>query len=352
MAYFDRYDRYDGYWRPYVSQAERRRQAARTMQKLRKAGQTVSPVEITGRTIATTFWGGAWCDNLERYSDYENRLPRGRTYVRNGSVIDLQIAAGAVTALVSGTEIYRVRVNVTPVPPARWRTICGKCAGGIDSLVELLQGRFSNAVMQHLCRQGTGLFPTPKEIRFSCTCPDWASMCKHVAAVLYGIGARLDHQPELLFRLRRVDAHDLLARAGDPLSLSKKKPAAAKVLADAALTEVFGVDLVTAGGEQAAAASASKTVQGPQRSKGAGKAKTRKLAKSIDVAVAPTASPAPASRTRRSKPPKATKATTGETERPSKAARPTMGAAARKAVAERMKRYWQERRRQARHGKS
>jgi uncharacterized Zn finger protein len=173
-----------------------------------------------------------------------------------------------------------------------------------------------------------------------------------VAAVLYGIGARLDHQPELLFRLRRVDAHDLLARAGDGLSLSKKKPAAAKVLADAALTEVFGVDLVTAGGEQAAAASASKTVQGPQRSKGAGKAKTRKLAKSIDVAVAPTASPAPASRTRRSKPPKATKATTGETERPSKAARPTMGAAARKAVAERMKRYWQERRRQARHGKS
>ena len=169
---------------------------------------------IEGRTIARTFWGKAWCDNLERYSDYANRLPRGRTYVRNGSVVDLQIAPGEVNATVSGSELYKVAVKVSAVPKARWNSICTDCAGAIDSLVELLQGRFSKGVMERICQQKTGLFPAPDEIEFSCSCPDWASMCKHVAAVLYGIGARLDEQPELLFKLRKVDEKDLIAKAG------------------------------------------------------------------------------------------------------------------------------------------
>ncbi len=245
---YSRYDRYDsgggwGGFAPYVSVAERRAQAQGKLQGLRKAGKTVSPVEIAGRKIATTFWGGAWCDNLERYSDYANRIPRGRTYVRNGSVIDLKIGAGQVEALVSGSSIYTVQIGVTPVPAPRWKAICGQCAGGIDSLVELLQGRFSKAVMAHLCQQGTGLFPAPAEITFSCSCPDWASMCKHVAAVLYGVGARLDHQPELLFRLRQVDEQELITWAGADVPLAKKGPAASKVLADEDLAGVFGVDL-------------------------------------------------------------------------------------------------------------
>jgi len=82
---------YDWGWRPRVSMAERKLQAQRKIQQLRKKGHAVSPVNIQGRAIATTFWGKAWCENLERYSDFANRLPRGRTYARNGSVIDLQI---------------------------------------------------------------------------------------------------------------------------------------------------------------------------------------------------------------------------------------------------------------------
>ncbi|MBI3265273.1 MAG: SWIM zinc finger family protein, partial [Acidobacteria bacterium] len=179
-------------WNPYVRVAARRQQAVHRLAKLKKKGRDVSPVLIEGRKIATTFWGKAWCDNLERYSDYANRLPRGRTYVRNGSVIDLQMSPGRVTALVSGSEIYDVRVSVTVVPRARWRAICRDCTGGIDSLVELLQGRLSTSVMARICEPKTGLFPAPKDISFQCSCPDWASMCKHVAAVLYGIGARLD----------------------------------------------------------------------------------------------------------------------------------------------------------------
>lgn len=233
-------------WRPYVPVAERRRQALLKMEKLRKKGQPVSPVELEGRTIARTFWGKAWCDNLERYSDYSNRLPRGRTYVRNGSVIDLQIEPGEVKALVSGSEIYKVSVKVATVPKARWKSICSDCAGAIDSLVELLQGRFSKGVMERICQQKTGLFPAPAEIEFKCSCPDWAYMCKHVAAVLYGIGSRLDHQPELLFKLRQVNEQDLIAKAGSDLPLAKAAPAAEKVLSADRLSELFGLEMAPA----------------------------------------------------------------------------------------------------------
>lgn len=233
---------YDYGWRTYVPSAVRRLQALQALQRFRRIGRELSPVEVVGRRIATTFWGAAWCDNLEHYSDFANRLPRGRTYVRGRRVIDLKIGAGEVTALVSGSEIYEVKIAVAPVPAGPWRRICRACAGGIDSLVELLQGRLSQAVMTRLCAPGTGLFPTPREITFTCSCPDWAFMCKHVAAVLYGVGARLDLQPELLFLLRQVEGKDLLAGAG-AAPLTAKGPKADKVLARQDLAEVFGVEL-------------------------------------------------------------------------------------------------------------
>ncbi len=247
MAYHDYYG-----FRPYVSVGARRAQAARELAKLQKRGRTMSPVVIEGRTIAETFWGEAWCDNLERYSDFANRLPRGRTYVRNGSVVDLQVGPGSVTALVSGSTMYDVKVTVGPVPRDRWSAICKDCSGAIDSVIELLQGRFSKGVMTRLCEEKTGLFPSPKDILFTCSCPDWASMCKHVAAVLYGIGARLDHQPELLFTLRKVDQQDLIAKAGSGLSKTKG-PARAKVLAHDDLSEMFGIEMAPASPKQPAA---------------------------------------------------------------------------------------------------
>ncbi len=235
-------------WRPYVSVAKRRQKAAKEMAKLKKKGHPVSPVVVEGRTIVKTFWGKAWCENLEQYSDFANRLPRGRTYVRNGSVIDLQIAPGEIKALVSGSEIYKVAVKVAPVAKGRWRSICTDCAGAIDSLIELLQGRFSKGVMERVCRQKTGLFPSPHEIELSCSCPDWAGMCKHVAAVLYGIGARLDHQPELLFRLHSVDEKELIAGAGKALPQAKRAPAAGKVLGGEDLAALFGLDMAQGSG--------------------------------------------------------------------------------------------------------
>jgi len=232
-----------GEWAPYVPVAERRRKAEREIVKLRKKGAVVSPVKIEGRQIARTFWGKAWCDNLESYRDYENRLPRGRTYVRNGSVLDLQIAPREVTAMVSGSTIYKVKVSIGEVGPARWKTLCADCSGGIDSLVELLQGRFSKGVMERLCRQDAGLFPRPSEIRFTCSCADYASMCKHIAAVLYGVGARLDERPELLFRLRAVDETELLSDLGNTLPDTRTKRGTAQTLVGDDLAALFGLDM-------------------------------------------------------------------------------------------------------------
>jgi uncharacterized Zn finger protein len=230
-------------WQPYMPVAERRRQAERKLAKLKKQGQSIAPVVIEGRIIGKTFWGKSWCSNLERYSDYENRIPRGRTYVRNGSVVDLQIGKGEVTAMVAGSQLYKIKITIAPVKTARWKAICRDCAGTIDSLVELLQGRLAKGVMDRVCRPGDGLFPSPSEIKLSCSCPDWADMCKHVAAALYGVGARLDDKPQLLFVLRGVDENELIAGAGQDLSLTKAMPRAGKVLDDGDVAALFGLEM-------------------------------------------------------------------------------------------------------------
>jgi uncharacterized Zn finger protein len=240
MGYYD----YGG-WAPYVSVAERRLEAEREVAKLRKKGQKLEPVAIEGRTIARTFWGKAWCDNLERYRDFAYRLDRGRSYVRNGLVIDLQIAERKVSAMVSGSEVYQITIGIDPVAKPQWKSICRDCSGGIDSLVELLQGRLSQPVMERMCRQGVGLFPKPREIHLNCSCPDYASMCKHVAAALYGVGARLDREPDLLFRLRAVDAQDLVSGLDEALP-KKKAPAGGKVLEAEDLSAMFGLDMAEA----------------------------------------------------------------------------------------------------------
>ena len=229
-------------WRPYVPVAERRARAAREMTKLaKKTGQAALPVLLDGRKIAATFWGKAWCDNLEAYSDFANRLPRGRTYVRNGSVVDLQISRGTVTARVSGSSLYKIEIKIKPLAPPLWSSIQSECAGKIDSLVELLQGKLSSGVMQIVTRQERGLFPTPKEIDLDCSCPDWADLCKHVAASLYGVGARLDQNPGLLFLLRGVDPSDLISKASAADAVRQVGPAPS--MSDAEVADVFGIEV-------------------------------------------------------------------------------------------------------------
>ncbi|MEA2991052.1 MAG: hypothetical protein QOG83_3763 [Alphaproteobacteria bacterium] len=297
-------------WGDYVSVGEKRLQAQQALAKLRKQGRSVAPVTIEGRKIANSFWGQSWCTNLERYSDYAYRLPRGRSYVRNGFVVDLQIAKGEITARVSGSDLYSVKIVMAPVKTSRWKSICCDCAGTIDSLVELLQGRLAKGVMDRVCREGDGLFPSPEEIKLSCSCPDWADMCKHVAAALYGVGARLDAEPRLLFVLRGVDENELLAGGSGNMALARPAPSA-KVLADSDVAALFGLEMAEAATSDTAALAAPKR---RQRAKTAGGSKTPALKKPAAARKGNT-SRAPQSKSRSKSEPKSASGTRPRTRR-------------------------------------
>ena len=233
-------------WSPYVPVAQRRANAAKALQKvMKKTGKVPQPVEISGRAIALSFWGKGWCDHMESFHDYANRLPRGRTYVRNGSVCHLEIKEGKIEAMVSGSTMYNVVIAVAPLLQARWSAVKSSCIGGVASLIDLLRGKLSSGVMEVVSHRTTGLFPLPGEIKFGCDCPDSAVMCKHVAAVLYGVGARLDHAPEKLFELRGVNHEELvdLPAAGRTVAAAG---GSRRRMAAAGLGDMFGIDLAEA----------------------------------------------------------------------------------------------------------
>jgi uncharacterized Zn finger protein len=236
----------------YVPVAQRLADGRRKLAKQAKTrGRPVAPVTIEGRTIASTFWGKAWCENLERYSDFASRLPRGRTYVRNGSVLDLHISQGLVEAHVAGSELYTVTIALGRLAAPRWKKVIASCTGKIGSLIGLLRGELSGEVLAVLTDARGGLFPAPHEITLDCSCPDDATMCKHVAAVLSGVGARLDERPELFFVLRQVDQAELIAggAAADVLAAAGAKAGAKaggrgkKRIAAGAVASVFGIEL-------------------------------------------------------------------------------------------------------------
>ncbi len=198
--------------------------------------------------MASTWWGKAWNQNLEKYADYENRIGRGRSYVRHGSVLDLQIESKQIKAQVagSGSSIYTVDIRIKEIKKATWMKIRKKCEGQLNSLQKLLAGKFPKDLQEIFTVKGQGLFPSPKEITFECSCPDWAVMCKHVAATLYGIGARLDEDPELFFKLRNAKVKDLISQAissktSELLGQAKKK--SQKALEETDLSDLFGIDL-------------------------------------------------------------------------------------------------------------
>ncbi len=229
----------------YVSADEKRRRAGTAARKLEKTGRKLSPVLLIGRFIAESFWSKAWCKNLEGYSDYASRLPRGRSYLRQGAVLDLQISRGTIQATVSGTRLYEVGIKIDTLAKDTWTRLKADCAGKVGSLMELLQGKLAAPVMEVVTRADRGLFPKPKEIHLECSCPDWADLCKHVAAVLYGVSTRLDERPELLFVLRGVDHLELIASATRIVTDDLMAPPTGKgnTLEESSLTEIFGIEI-------------------------------------------------------------------------------------------------------------
>lgn len=278
---------------PYVSVAERRAKAARKLKVLRKKNPDIQPVVIEGRAIASTWWGKSWNDNLERYADYSNRIGRGRSYVRHGAVLDLVIKAGEICSLVQGSQArpYKVEISIKPLGKKNWEKVRKAAAGKLDSLGELLAGKFPKGLQELFFARGEGLFPAPREIDFDCSCPDWASMCKHVAATLYGVGARLDEDPELFFALRKIEMDDLISQAvkGTTRALLKKAESrSARVMEDADLGDVFGIELDEEVGKGVGKPSRKKATgaKGPARKKrGAGRRKKGEGTQGEDASV-------------------------------------------------------------------
>jgi uncharacterized Zn finger protein len=235
----------------YVSSAEKKDKATKALKRLMKKDQNIKPVILDNRTLAKTWWGKAWNKNLERYADYSNRIGRGRGYVRNGAVLDLQINKGKITALVQGTgrDPYLVAINIKPVKDKVWQKIKSDCAGKLDSLQDLLLGRFSQRLMDIFMKEGAGLFPTPSEIKLACDCPDWATMCKHVAAALYGVGARLDQSPDLFFRLRGIGVKELITETVKDSAgklLAKARVKSSRIIKTGNLSKIFNIELAEA----------------------------------------------------------------------------------------------------------
>lgn len=241
MRYFEEYPE-------YVPVAQRRANAERKLKQLLKTQPHLQPVIIEGRTLAKTWWGKSWNQNLERYADFAYRMERGRSYVRHRSVLDLQLQSGHVSALVLGSQPapYDVDIQIDTLSDPQWHTIRQACEGRFDSLSELLAGAFPQALKDLFFDAAGGLFPTPRDIQFECSCPDWASMCKHVAAALYGVGSRLDDDAALFFTLRGIPIDDIItqtvAEATQAL-LDKTQGQRANILDDVDLGEVFGIEL-------------------------------------------------------------------------------------------------------------
>lgn len=183
-----------------------KRNADESMKKQQKKGKEMHPIIVSGRKITQSWWGTAWCENLERYADYASRLERGKRYVRSGTVVDLTVEKGKIEARVQGRRKtpYKVEIRISPLNQERCQSIISRCSERIENMEELLSGNFPMSMKELFLGDG-GLFPQPSEISFHCSCPDWALMCKHVAATLYGVGVRLDENPALFFELRGID---------------------------------------------------------------------------------------------------------------------------------------------------
>lgn len=233
---------------PYVPVAQRRAKAEKQLRQMQKKHPHLKPVILTGTSLASTWWGKSWNSNLERYADYSNRIGRGRSYVRNRAVLDLQITSGKVTALVQGSrpQPYKIAITIGTLSASHWSSIRQSCAGRLDSLSELLAGKFPQALKDLFFEKGAGLFPAPCDIHFDCSCPDWASMCKHIAAALYGVGARLDEDPALFFTLRGINIDDLITQTLTDTAqtlLGKAERQSQNILQDVDLGDVFGIQL-------------------------------------------------------------------------------------------------------------
>jgi uncharacterized Zn finger protein len=166
------------------------------------------------RTFGGTWWGRAWVEAMEQRARLDpNRLPRGRTYARNGRVGKLAVAPGEVSAAVWGSRAtpYVVKVRVRVLRDEEWDRVLDAVAGRAAHTAALLDGELPPEVVADAAAAGVELLPGPGEVVPRCSCPDWAEPCKHAAAVVYLVADELDADPFALLWLRGRSRQDVLA---------------------------------------------------------------------------------------------------------------------------------------------
>jgi uncharacterized Zn finger protein len=164
--------------------------------------------------IGETWWSRRFIDLLESFR-LGGRLDRGRRYARAGQVLDLQVAAGLVSARVQGSRVrpYRVRLETPVLAPSDWKRVEQAMAGRAAFAARLLAGEMPHDIEETFAAAGVSLFPaSPRNLASSCSCPDWSNPCKHVAAVYYLLAEAFDDDPFLIFAWRGRTRSELLGR--------------------------------------------------------------------------------------------------------------------------------------------
>ncbi|TDD18652.1 hypothetical protein E1218_25585, partial [Kribbella turkmenica] len=165
------------------------------------------------RPFGATWWGRAWLEALEQRARLDpNRLSRGRSYARRGSVLDLTVSPGEVEAFVQGSRVtpYQVTVRIRAFTTAEWDAVLDVVSAQIGRVAALLDGELPPEVVDDVHAAGLDLLPGAGEVLTNCSCPDFAVPCKHSAAVCYLIADALDDDPFALLLLRGRPRDDLL----------------------------------------------------------------------------------------------------------------------------------------------
>ena len=225
-------------------------------------------IKLHSKSISNTWWGQEWCKTINVYADYENRLSRGKTYLRQERVQDLTIEDNTITAKVKGkwSDYYNVTIKIRELPRSKSNIIIKK----ISELGSILKGSIPEDCRFLFSIGELGLFPTKDDLIYTCDCPDscggliygsnWnsakeicevdpnnAMLCKHVAAVLYSVGSILDKEPLIIFQLRGINvtkyiSEEIVAQTNNLLVGLYQRKEEERVIDKSLISDVFGID--------------------------------------------------------------------------------------------------------------
>jgi uncharacterized Zn finger protein len=169
--------------------------------------------------FSRTWWGQRFIAALEQFTD-PGRLGRGRSYASGGRILDYTLAKGTVTARVRGSinpyfgvykePIYTTSITIKAISAANWTKVIRRIASRADLVTKLLMNEMPDTIEDVFSELDLHLLPhSERDFVTTCSCPDYANPCKHIAGVYYLLASALDNDPFLMFELRGLSRDDL-----------------------------------------------------------------------------------------------------------------------------------------------